>query len=98
LREKAVTGRSYGEVFIIEYNSRAISQRSGSLQMPATPFMLPPDGDLLRARAALRQDVAKRLEKVCSDWPPDEFESIVDQVTDTTLKYAEPAGEGDSLT
>ena len=59
--------------------------------MQTTPFMLPPDGDLTRARAELREDVAKRLVNVCGNWPPEEFDRIVDRVTDTTLKYAEPA-------
>jgi hypothetical protein len=59
--------------------------------MQTTPFMLPTDGDLAKVRAELREDVAKRLVTVCGSWPPEEFQRIVDRVTDTTLKYAEPA-------
>ena len=58
--------------------------------MQTTPFMLPSDGDLVKARAELRENVAKRLVSVCGNWPSEEFERIVDRVTDTTLKYAEP--------
>jgi hypothetical protein len=59
--------------------------------MQTLPFTLPEDGDMDRARQVLRDDVAKRLEHVCAGWPREDFDAIVDKVTETTLKYAEPA-------
>jgi hypothetical protein len=59
--------------------------------MTSLPYTLPADGDIERARSELREDVARRLEKICGGWSREEFEAIVDKVTDTTLKFADPA-------
>jgi hypothetical protein len=61
--------------------------------MQTTRSVRPSDGDLVRKRAELRADIAARLRAVCAGWPVEEFERIVDRVTDTTLKYAEPASD-----
>lgn len=53
------------------------------------PFSVPADGDLTKVRAVLREDVAKRLQHVCAGWPREEFEAVVEKVTETTIKYAD---------
>jgi hypothetical protein len=57
--------------------------------MQTAPFTIPEGSDISAVRLTLREDVAKRLEPVCADWPREDFDAIVDKVTETTLKYAE---------
>lgn len=38
-------------------------------------------------REHLRADVAKRLEHACEHWSREDFEDVVDKITDISLKY-----------
>ena len=53
------------------------------------PFGTPPD----EIRAALRADLERRLMNVCSEWSPEDFERLVEDVTSTGLKYLTPPRE-----
>lgn len=39
------------------------------------------------ARAALVAALTERLRAICSDWPDSEFNALVGQIADITLKY-----------
>lgn len=54
---------------------------------PRRAFDLPLDGTPDEIREKLRAEVENRLIDVCSKWSTGEFDAIVDDVTDTTLKY-----------
>lgn len=36
---------------------------------------------------ALRREIAARLRQVCTDWPRDLFDSMVDRLASVTMKY-----------
>lgn len=42
--------------------------------------------------AALREDIASRLRRVCDGWPEERFEALVDHIATTTLKYEGKGG------
>ena len=54
---------------------------------PRRGYDLPLDGTPDEIREKLRADIENRLIDVCSKWSTGEFDAIVDDVTDTTLKY-----------
>jgi hypothetical protein len=41
----------------------------------------------LSRREQLLVEVTERLQRVCAEWPPDEFADLVVRVVDTTVKY-----------
>ena len=41
---------------------------------------------------ALRREIAARLRHVCTDWPRDLFDSMVDRLATVTLKYEHGSG------
>jgi len=43
------------------------------------------DGNSFR-REIIRQDIGRRLRRVCADYPAGEFEKLVDQMADRQLK------------
>jgi hypothetical protein len=59
--------------------------------MSTPPFAVP---GLSREslRAAVRSDIATRLSKVCAGWTKEDFESLVEKVTDSAMKttYSPP--------
>lgn len=54
---------------------------------PSPPFGVTAGSPPEQVYEVLRADVAKRLRNVCSDWSDEEFNSIVDKVTQTALKH-----------
>ena len=40
--------------------------------------------------AGVKRDVAARLKNACAGWAPEEFEAVVEKITQTTLKYPSP--------
>ena len=55
------------------------------------PFAIPPGTPPTEAHSALRESVANRLRNACAGWSPEDFEALVDKVTDIAIKYAVPA-------
>lgn len=45
-------------------------------------------GDL--TYADVKRDVSARLKNACAGWAPEDFEAIVEKITQTTLKYPSP--------
>ncbi len=54
--------------------------------MKTPPFGVP-DTSGEAVYAALRKDVAARLKNVCASWSDEDFEAVVEKVTQTALKY-----------
>lgn len=42
--------------------------------------------------AALREDIASRLRRVCHDWPEERFAELIEHIATATLKYEGRAG------
>lgn len=59
----------------------------GAMKPP--PFGIPAGTAPGDEYEALRADVAARLRNVCSEWSDDDFNSVVDKVTATAIKYVE---------
>ena len=45
------------------------------------------DPEARATRAALVAALTERLRRICSDWPDSEFNALVGQIADITLKY-----------
>ncbi len=58
---------------------------NGVMQTP--PFGVPAGTSRESTYEALRQDVAERLKNVCAAWSDEDFQAIVEKVTQTALKY-----------
>ena len=54
------------------------------------PFAIPPGTPPTEAQNALRESVANRLRNACAGWSPEDFEALVDKVTEIANKYAVP--------
>jgi hypothetical protein len=54
------------------------------------PFAIPPGTPPIEAQNALRESVANRLRNACAGWSPEDFEALVDKVTEIAIKYAVP--------
>jgi hypothetical protein len=54
------------------------------------PFTVPPGTPPTEAQSALRASIANRLRNACAGWSPDDFEALVDKVTEIAIKYAIP--------
>jgi hypothetical protein len=61
--------------------------------MQTPPFGVPAGTSPEATYEALKKDVASRLKNVCAGWSPEDFEAIVEKVTQTALKYI-PANTG----
>lgn len=59
-----------------------------SMQTP--PFGVPAGTTSEATYEALKKDVAARLKNVCADWSDEDFEAVVEKVTQTALKYLQP--------
>ena len=46
-----------------------------------------PDEFYAERRKAIRQDIAKRLRKVCSEYPEEEFSRLVDEMAARQLSF-----------
>jgi len=60
--------------------------------MQTPPFGVPPGVPPDKVYEVLREDVAARLRNVCANWTEEDFNTIVDKVTRTAMKYL-PAKE-----
>jgi hypothetical protein len=61
------------------------------------PFAVPPGTPPNEAHSALRESVANRLRNACAGWSQEDFDALVDKVTDIAIKYAVP-GSGNRAT
>ena len=57
------------------------------------PFAVPAGTPPSEARSVLRKSVAERLRNACAGWASEDFEALVDKVTDIAIKYAAPRSE-----
>ncbi len=54
---------------------------------PTPPFGVTAGSPPEQVYEVLRADVAKRLRNVCADWSEEDFNAIVEKVTQTALKH-----------